>query len=347
MSETTFSASNIAARAAQMANAEGDAPEPAVDENANAAPPAAEASPAGSAAPPAAVADEEAKRAKELKLAEMEERLAKIREKNAARRLKQWAQKQREQIENDKRSVAEQKQLYDGLRGGTFKETLEKLGRDPRQAFEEMQREAVEAGTPEAEIKRMRAEFERQLQEKLAPLDEVKKELAALKEERERDAQAARSAKLESAFLRSVQDAKYTDLRVEYDDAGLLPYVKHLDDNPDQFFALARKHNVRLTNPAKGYTMTEILDVLAAEQAQHRKGIEERRQRAQATANPERGSAGGGVTPRPTTVNGTAPSGNAGSTITNDLASTTATRTNRRLSRQQRIDAEIERLSRR
>lgn len=343
---TTFTASNIAARAASLAASEGDAPEPAVDENANAAPPAAGASPAGSAAAPAPVVevDEEAKRARELKLAEMEQRLAKMREKNGLRRLREYAKQEREKIESEKRTVAEQKQLYDGLKGGTFKETLEKLGRDPRQAFEEMQREAVEAGTPEAEIKRMRAEFERQLQEKLAPLEDVKKELAALKQERERDALEARSAKLESVFLRSVQDAKYTDLRVEYDDAGLLPYVKHLDDNPDQFFALARKHNVRLTNPAKGYTMSEILDVLAAEQAQHRKGLEERR--ARLAPQVEAQVRGSEAKLQPPAVNGTT-SRNAGSTITNDLASTTATRTSRRLTRQERIDAEIERLSRR
>jgi hypothetical protein len=291
--------------------------------------------PAEQAAPPPE--ENEATKAQAAKRALLEARLAEVTERRKAQRLNERAREAARAAEADRQAAAEVRAKFDALKQGNFKEGLAALGRDPRQVFEEMQREAIEANTPEAEIKRLRADFERQMGEKLEPLQKTIEQL-----QRERAVLAARDhdAQLQTAFMAEVQDPEFLSLRTEYDDVDLVGYVKHFDQNPEAFHASAKQYGVQLTNPNRGFTMREILTVLKAAQDAHDQGRQQRAARLQATTAPAAPSA---KTP---TVNGTAPRGNAGTTIGNDLAGERAS-TGRRLSRQERIEAEIARLEKR
>ncbi len=219
-----------------------------------------------------------------------------------------------------------------------LREGIAAMGRDPGKVFEEMQREAIEASTPEAELKRMRADFERQMGEKLAPLQET---IEALKREREEMANQSYESNLVGAFKATVTDPAYIDLRAEYDDQGLFEYVQHFDKNPTAFFAAAKHYGVRLTDPSRGFTMPEILGVLKAAQDAHDRGKQERRSKLLPASPPGQTQPG-----KPHTVNGTAARSNAGTPIGNDLATERST-PSRKLSRKERIQAEIDRLEKR
>lgn len=333
---------DLAARidAAVIAATGGDAPDNAVAE------PAGEtAAPEGGAPAAAGGAAEqtpeqvEASRVLAAKRELIEEKLRNQRERRQANGLGKAARETAAKATADQEAAAAERSKWEALRTGTFKDGMAALGRDPRVVFEEMQREAIEASTPEAEMKRMRADFEKQMGEKLAPLQETIDQL--LREKRESQA-GAYHAQLAGAFRETVQDAKYLELRAEYDDRGLFQYVKHFDKNPDVFVAAAKSYGVRLTDPSQGFTMREILDVLKAAQDQHDQGKQERRSKLLPPASPPAETQSG----KPHTVNGTAARSNAGQPIGNDLATERAA-PSRKLSRAERIQAEIDRIEKR
>lgn len=266
------------------------------------------------------------------------ERLAEQRERREATKLSAQAKADREEAARDREAAKGDRSKWEALKQGSFREGIAALGRDPSEVFAEMQREAIEASTPEAEIKRMRADFERQIGEKLAPLQETIESLKA--EKVEANAVAYHHA-LTSAFSQEAQDPEFVGLRTEYEDSALLGYVQEFDRNPDSFYAAAKAYGVRLTDPSQGFTMREILTVLKAAQDAHDQGKTARRARLQPQAHQAASSA-------PTrTVNGTAERRNAGSTIDPDLAGERASTSDRKLSRSERIQQEVDRLSRR
>ncbi len=308
----------------------GEGAEAATDSDAGTVPPAGTDSVAASALAPEQV---EANKAAEARLAAIEAKLAEARDRRAAAKHGKIARAEREAAEADRRAAAQERARYDALKQGTFKETIAALGRDPREVFQEMQREAVEANTPEAEMKRMRADFERQIGETVEPL---RKTIAELQAERNAIASQAYDGQLVSAFQADIQDADYTGLRTEYDDADLLEYVRHFDRNPKVMLAEARRFGVRLTNSDGRFTMREALTVLKSAQDAHDQGRQQRAARLAPAAPPAKSP----------TVNGTAPRGNAATTIGNDVASERAS-PGRRLTRRERIEAEIERQEKR
>ena len=262
------------------------------------------------AAAPVAEETEEQKavRAERAKRAELfEEKLKGAREKRQAQRLAEKAREERRAAENDRKAAAAERAKYEGLKEGTFKQTLEALGRDPRQAWEEMNREAIEGSTPEAQAKRREEALKRELDEKLTPLQQ---ELKDLREREAKWAAQAHETAMVTSYQREAVDPVYADLRTEYDDATLMEYVRHYDKNPTELHAHAQEYGVRLTDPANGFTMREILDVLKSAQDAHERAKQARRA---AIAPPGPQSA------QPS-VNGTAPRRNAGTAVGNDLA---------------------------
>lgn len=247
-------------------------------------------------------------RAKRLEV--FEEKLKGAREKRASQRLIEKAKADRKAAEEERRAASEQKAKWERLgKEGTYKDVLTELGRDPRAEYEAMTKEAIEGATPEAIAQRQADALKREVDAKLTPLQQ---EVERLRAERADVAKQAHEHAIVSSFNREAADPAFKDLRIEYDDGALIEYARHFDKNPDLLRATAQLRNVQLTNPEKGFTMREILQVLAAEQAAHNVGVQARR----AALSPAEAQAG-----KPTTVNGTAERRNAATAIGNDLAS--------------------------
>jgi hypothetical protein len=361
-------AEGIHARVQKLSAPTADAPtaEPAsAPEPTDAAPPAEEGSGAdsGPAAVTSASADvsatpsepdptlepnvDDTAQEREMKRRLLEEKLAAVRAQNRERKLKAEARTAAEQAAADRKEAAAERAKYEALRTGTFKETLEALGRDPREVFKEMQREAIEAGTPEGEIRKMRADFERQMGEKLKPLqetiDELKRQNEDLLEERRRiNAEQARQAFF-ADFDASVKDAKWVDLRIEYGDKRLYRLVEGMKDNPNALRQHARELGVKLTYGDGRFNMQDIFNVLDAAHKAHDTEKKQRRDQMQAP------TASQGAPPQAPanakTVNGTAERRNAANPLGNDTAATNASAPVKaaRLSKQGRIDRAINR----
>ncbi len=258
------------------------------------------------------------------------EKLADARAKRQGERLKAQAREERKAAAAEREAAKAERAKYDGLKMGSFKDTLKTLGRDPIKTWQEMSQEAIEASTPEGAARREKEAAEQREKEREAALEErfkpVLSELEQLRAERAQWAADAHAAKIRSNFESAAADPAFAELRIEYSDDALLEYATHYDKNPDEFRAAAHQYGVRLTNPQKGFYMDELLQVLAAAQAAHNSGVQARRA-AQRPA--EQQSA-------PPTVNGTAPRRNAAVTG-NDSANGRATGTEDSLSPKERM----------
>ncbi len=293
--------------------------------------------PDGAAVPASAPATDDAAKAGELLRANIEAKLAEARDRRAAANHGKRARAERQAAEAARKEAeAERAVLAEGRKD--YKKFFEANGMDPRAAYEDMTRQAIESNTPEAAIKRMQEDFRKEIAAlRESEVEPLKKSLAQLEEEKQALASRAYDGQLVHAFSSEVQDPSYASLRTEYDDADLLEYVRHFDKNPRVLIAEAKRFGVRLTNSDGRFTMREALNVLKSAQDAHDQG---RQQRAAKLA-PAAPSA------KSPTVNGTAPrGGNVGTTIGNDVASERAS-PSRRLSRRERIEAEIERQEKR
>lgn len=263
------------------------------------------------ATPPAAKAEqaetpEQAEaRARATRIQLFEEKLADARAKRHGERLRAAAKAEKKAIEDERRAVAAEKAKYEGLKTGSFKETLAALGRDPSKTFAEMQQEAIEASTPEGALRRAQAEAERREKEKEAALEErfkpILSELEQLRAERAQWAAETHKANIHQSYQQVAADPAFRELRIEYTDNDLLEYADFYDKNPDAFYVAANQYGIRLTSPGKGFSMHELLQTLSAAQAAHNSGVQARRA---AQSPPERQSGS-------PTVNGTAPRRNA------------------------------------
>lgn len=300
---------NMQARATEMAGPVEDAGAPA---------PAAEPVVTETAAPETTTdtveaAPEDAARAARLKL--YEEKLAASREKRTAQRLEERARAERKAASQERKSAAEyaatERAKYDGLKAGSFKETIQKLGHDPAKVFAEMTREAIEASTPEAAARRQQETID-------AALKAQQERIDALEAERTQERQAAQSrahaVQMHTHFQAALADPAFTDLRIEYPDEALLDHAQYYDKHPGELRQHAASYGVKLTQPQKGFTMHELLQVLSAAQAAHNAA----KQARAAAIRPTQAEPG-----RTPTVNGTADRRNAG-TVTNELAQTRA-----------------------
>lgn len=313
----------------------------AVDSGSAASPPPAEASVDPTVDPNGDTEEAATKRAI------LAEKLKAVRAKNRERKLSKETLTAKEQAEADRQAAAAERAKYEALRTGTFKETLEALGRDPREVFKEMQKEAIEAGTPEAELRRMRGDFERQMGEKLKPLadtiEELKRQNEALLEERRQLSEREQSMSFQNDFRSNVDKPDFTDLRIEYGDQRLYRLAEGMKSNPSQLRAHAKELGVRLTYADSRFTMTDILNVLNAAHVAHETEKKQRRERMQA---PETSTGAPQQAPATAkTVNGTAERRNAANPLGNDTAASNASAPARssRLSRQGRIERAMQR----
>ncbi len=249
------------------------------------------------------------------------EKLKEVRDRRAASNVLKSARAQRGEVERlaaeakaDREAVAKERaELAEGRKD--FRKFFEANGMSPQEAYAEMTRQAIEAGTPEAQRKADQAAWKAEIAQTVEPLQ---KTIAQLTEERDRAQAEAQERGFATDFGDAVKDDTYRELRIEYPDARLLAHAKNFRDKPEFFYQVQKEHDVRLTDPSQGFNMTDILNVLSAVQAKHREGTESRRT---ALAAPSTAAEQPASSP---TVNGTAARANAGQTIGNDLTTARA-----------------------
>lgn len=279
------------------------------------------AAPGGGDAPEAPITEEEQRRALYA------EKLAAIRQQNRERRelglgarARAEAERLRAEAQAEKeRAAAERADLAAGRKD--FRKFFEANGMNPREAYEEMTRQAIEAGTPEGQLKAAQEAWKEEM-------TGLRSEVEALRKERD-DARAQAEAQAAESEFRSHFDdavksnaAAFESLRDAYTDDALIAKAAFLRDNPEAFYANLDTYKLRLTNPGKGFNMTDILNVLAAADAAYEENRAKRRAARTAAAPPS--NAAPQAAPSPT-VNGTAEKRNAGeATIGNDLTTARA-----------------------
>ncbi len=284
----------------------------------------------------ASAASPEAPNEAKLRHQLLEEKLAAAREERQRVRAEMdRAKAAADAAEADRKAAAEERAKYDNLKKGTFLETIKALGHDPRETFEQMKAEAIESGTPEAQIRKMEerfaaqvASYEKKLADTIAPLQET---IDRLTKEKAEAAEQATEAQFAADFQAHLP--QYEGLRSEYDDEALFGIVRGLKNDPSRLYAHAQ--SLGLTLPANGFNMIHILDVLKATQERHERIKRERQAKA---APPPAAPAAA------KTVNGTTDKRNAGSALGNDLATSRASGSvaKPRLTFEQRIQREIE-----
>lgn len=338
--ETTSPATNapsspresLSSRIARIAGAEPEAspPEPVGD----ATPPGTVAeAPTTEAAPPDPEAEVRSKR-----IALLEEKLARQREERQAARLAEEAARLKKEAAAEREAAAKERaDLAEGKKN--YKKFFEANGMNAEQAYRELYREMMEAGTPEAQIRQMQDAFKAQqdtlkseIEAKVAPLQE---ELERLRAEKAEQAEQLRQQKLVQMYGSESSDESFLEVRAEYGDQEVFNLVRDWDNNPEALFDAAQKYGVSLANPGEGFTMREALSVIKAVYDQDRTQKEQRRARL---LPPRTEPADPQPAERTRTVNGTSERRNAGKTITNDLASTRAS-SGRQLTRKERIEA--------
>ncbi len=257
-------------------------------------------------------------------------KLQRLKQKNAAARELARVRELEEKAAEASKSAAEERERWAKLgKDGSFLEAIKAAGRDPREVFEEMQQEALRAGTPEAQLASVREALEKDFASKLEPLQKQLAEIAA-----ERDALRQRTEQhaFESDFRGTIADDAYAPLREEYPREGtLLAIAASMRDNPELLYRQAEAVGVDLTRRGGRFTMRDILDVLRATQAEH----EAQKMSRTGPAAPLAPAA----TPAQRIVNGTAER-RGGTFLGNDLASETATE-RPRMTRAQRVERAI------
>jgi len=247
------------------------------------------------------------------------------REKAEARRLREEAEREakriREEAAADRDVASKERARWEHARKD-YKSAFAEMGLNPREVYEEMTRQAIEAGTPEAQLRAAQEAWKAEMEQTIAPL---KSEVEKLRAEREELAREQQETRFANDFQKAVRAPEYESLLDEYPEHRLLGIVRGLVQSEDSVTALmaeARRLNVPLTDPNRGVTMQEILSVLKATQDEHEAEKQKRRAaRTAATTSEAAPTQAPSVSP---TVNGTAEKRNAGSTLGNDLASSRA-----------------------
>lgn len=272
------------------------------------------AAPDGATAPEAPTTEEEQRRALYAeKLAAIRERRREQRDIADAARLREEAARAKAEAEAEKKRAAEVRAELDAGRKD-FRKFFAANGMNAREAYDEMTRQAIEDGKPEALIRSLQEEWKKEADELRSEVKTLREERDAARAERE---QQALSEGIRSDFAEAVKDkADYDDLRDAYPDEQLVDKATALINDPESFHRYAKRYNVRLTAPGGRYNMTDILNVLAAANAEYEAGKSQRRAARTAAAPPSQ-AAPKAASP---TVNGTAERRNAGAVIGNDLA---------------------------
>lgn len=258
--------------------------------------------------------------------------------------------KAREEAEAEKKRDAEEREKWKKM---SYRERALAEGKNPLEVFKEMQEEALRAGTPDAKIEALQKLFTDEMESLRGELKSEKEARAAEKQEREEERKREREALSERQFQhdfeRTIAKPEYESLRDEYPDEQLFGFVasskQDLKRTYDHGKALGVVFDFEkrlsddedLTDEPITITMSDILNVMKANQDRHFARLEEQRRKKTAasqagTGAPEKKPP---VASRPT-VNGTAER-NAGS-LGNQLAATTAAESRpEKLSREEKV----------
>jgi hypothetical protein len=253
--------------------------------------------------------------------AELEAKLRAERDRNMTRAERKRAKVEREAAEKARAEAEAEAKKWQGVgKEKSWLETIKATGRNPSEVFEEMKNEALKAGTPEAKLEAL----ERLYAERFETLEKtIKEERDAREQERQQTTAQQQHARFVGDFQNGVMRDEFAPLREEYEAPQLFHFVNVLKNNPPYLMQQAKTLGVKLTANDGTFTMMDILNVMKAQQARHFNRIEEQRRKQSAAS--QASSAAPQQAPAATkpTVNGTAER-NAGQTIGNDLAATTA-----------------------
>jgi hypothetical protein len=245
-------------------------------------------------------------------------KLQRDREKRAIADERRRLKAERDQVERDKQEAQAVRDKWAKLgKEGSIIDRVKEAGGDPREVFEAMKREALEAGTPEAQIAKVTSTFEAKIAALEAKLAESEK---ARETEKQQIAAAQAAQVFETDFQRAYSDKAFASIAAEYPDpADVFPIVAAMKENPDALFqtaeALGVDLGVDLTDPDATFNMSHIFRVLVAQQAAH----EAKKQRLTKSAEPPQSPPVPPAEAKKPTVNG-AEARKAGTTIGNDLA---------------------------
>ena len=252
---------------------------------------------------------------------ELRAKLERDREKRALAAERKRAREDREAAEAARKEAEAVREKWAKLgKDGSILERVKEAGANPREVFEQMRDEALKAGTPEARIEAIEKAY-------AARFEAMEAQLKAERDAREQARMAATEAERErifdGQFGRAVQHEAFAPLLEEYDPEDLYPIVRQMRDNPDVLFDAAERLGVDLgidlTDPEAQYNIGHIFQVLTAQQAAH----QAKRQRRTKRAAPTESQSEQPTEAKRPTVNGTE-ARNAGSTIGNDLAASSA-----------------------
>lgn len=269
--------------------------------------------------------------------AALEAKLAADRARRMAKGDRRRARTEAETAAKERAAAAEERAKWERIgKEKDFRSALTELGKSPREVFEEMQREALEDGTPEAKIRKLESSFARQLDEVTGPL---KSEIEALKRERDEARAAAIERGMAGDFAAGIMEPKYASLREEYEDPDLFRIARSLHADPARLEGAAQAVGIDWRARRDRVSMDVILEVLKATQDGHNRRSEERRAKNGSAATDARTAAPKQAPAAKPTVNGTAER-NAGNTLGNDLASERASEAEklRGMTRKQRED---------
>lgn len=254
------------------------------------------------------------------KLRATRERNAATEERKRAKRDREEAKRARAKVDEDRGALEKERLEWSDLsKNGSILDKVKAAGGDVRQTFEAMKEEAIKAGQPEALVEKLSKKFDTELAAARKEVEDLRKERDA---EKKTAADQATLHRFATDFSRNIVAPEFAELRVEHGDQRLFALADNLRNDTDAAVAYASQFGVRLTNPAAGLTMREILSVLKAAQEEHER--EKTTRRTASTATTERTPTTAGSDPA--TVNGTAERRNAGPrNIGNDLATSTAT----------------------
>lgn len=217
---------------------------------------------------------------------------------------------------------AERAKFKDLGKGKSFLETIKELGKDPREAFEEMKREALLAGTPEGKIEALQRAFDQRLEALDAELKAEKEARAAERTAREaeqkRIAEEQQQAAFVSDFKRAYQDPRFESLATEYPPERLHAIVASLATHPDTLFDHAAELGVDLTSDDGSFTMIDIFNVCLKTQERHQAYADEQRRKREAAPQTSQGGQQRPEAKKPP-VNGTVER-KAATVIGNDVA---------------------------
>lgn len=318
---------NVAAVVAKMEAADAES---APEASPGAPPPGGDASGADSAlggSPEGAGHDPTATSTSAANHDELKEKLRADRDRRGTKHERRKARLEREKLERataeaeaaKKAADEERAKLTD--RSRPWKERIADAGEDPLKVFEEMMKEAREAGTPEAQLKAMEKAFAARIEATEKKLEEERAEREA---ERKQVAEERERAGFISDFQRGIGEPEYATLLDEYEPPQLFQVVETLKKNPPYLFAQAKQLGVALTDDDGSFTMIDILNVMKATTDRHNARKEQRRTQSAAPHASETGRTQPAEV-EVSTVNGAAV--RKPGTIGNDLAASRATET--------------------